>query len=81
MPEIISTLNVKGGVGKTITSINLAGEFAKQGHKVLLIDNDSQSSLTQILKLEGKNKFTTYELYSKKVGFDDCIGPSCRRTT
>ncbi|MFT5875902.1 MAG: chromosome partitioning protein [Clostridium sp.] len=69
---VISLINVKGGVGKTITAINLAGEIAHQKHKVLLIDNDSQSSLSQILNVE--NKFTMYDLYSNpKVGFSDCI--------
>lgn len=69
---VISLINVKGGVGKTATAINLAGSIAKQKHKVLLIDNDSQSSLSQILNIE--NKFTMYDLYSNpKVGFSDCI--------
>jgi chromosome partitioning protein len=69
---VISLINVKGGVGKTATAINLAGAIAYQKHKVLLIDNDSQSSLTQILKIE--NKFTMYDLYSNpKVSFSDCI--------
>ncbi|MCB2361978.1 ParA family protein [Clostridium estertheticum] len=69
---IISLINVKGGVGKTATAINLAGAIADQKHKVLLIDNDSQSSLSQILNI--KNKFTMYDLYSNsKVEFSDCI--------
>jgi chromosome partitioning protein len=70
--NVISLINVKGGVGKTATAINLAGAIAHQRHKVLLIDNDSQSSLSQILNIE--NKFTMYDLYSNpKVGFSDCI--------
>lgn len=69
---VISLINVKGGVGKTATAINLAGAIAYQKHKVLLIDNDSQSSLSQILKVE--NKFNMYDLYANpKVGFIDCI--------
>jgi ATPases involved in chromosome partitioning len=72
LPIIISLINVKGGVGKTMTAINLAGEMAEMGRKVLLIDNDSQSSLTQILNLS--HNYTMYDLYdNNKVFFEDCI--------
>ncbi|MCY6372768.1 ParA family protein [Clostridium ganghwense] len=72
MAHIISCINVKGGVGKTMSAINLAGQIAKQKHKVLLIDNDSQSSLTQILDVN--NTYTMYDLYdNNRVIFDDCI--------
>ncbi|WP_138472148.1 MULTISPECIES: ParA family partition ATPase [Rhodobacterales] len=43
---IISFLNQKGGVGKTTLSINVAACLARQGHRVLLIDADKQSSAT-----------------------------------
>jgi chromosome partitioning protein len=43
---IISFLNQKGGVGKTTLSVNVAGCLARQGHRVLLIDADKQSSAT-----------------------------------
>jgi chromosome partitioning protein len=48
MPAVsIVLLNQKGGVGKTSTCHHLAGTLAKDGRKVLLIDNDPQASLTQ----------------------------------
>lgn len=40
-------LNQKGGVGKTSTTHHLSGTLASMGYRVLLIDNDPQSSLTQ----------------------------------
>ena len=49
MPEplIIAMLNRKGGCGKTSTCHHLAGAFAKEGRRVLLVDMDPQASLTQ----------------------------------
>ena len=49
MPEplTIAMLNRKGGCGKTSTCHHLAGAFAKEGRRVLLVDMDPQASLTQ----------------------------------
>lgn len=37
---IITITSTKGGVGKTITTLNLAGTYAKLGYKILIIDLD-----------------------------------------
>lgn len=71
--NIVSVVNIKGGVGKTNTVISLAGELAKQGHKVLIIDNDSQSNTTQILNI-GEAETSLYDIYKdKKLGFHEAI--------
>lgn len=47
--KIISIINMKGGVGKTTLSCNIAVELASQGKKVLVLDADPQFNTTQTL--------------------------------
>jgi chromosome partitioning protein len=46
MAKTISVINMKGGVGKTTLSFNIAFQLAKSGKKVLLVDLDPQSNAT-----------------------------------
>lgn len=45
----ITVVNNKGGVGKTITSVNVATSLAQRGNKTLLIDLDQQANATSCL--------------------------------
>lgn len=44
-----SVANQKGGVGKTTTTVTLAGLLSQKGHRVLLVDTDPHASLTTYL--------------------------------
>ncbi len=46
MCKVIAVANQKGGVGKTVTCVNLGIGLAREGKRVLMIDADPQGSLT-----------------------------------
>lgn len=47
--KVISFINLKGGVGKTSTAINIADALSRDNLKVLVIDMDPQFNATQAL--------------------------------
>lgn len=49
MAKSICLFNHKGGVSKTTTTFNLGWSLADRGHKVLLVDLDSQCNLTGLI--------------------------------
>ncbi|MCI8527031.1 MAG: ParA family protein [Oscillospiraceae bacterium] len=49
MAITIAICNQKGGVGKTVTTVNLGIGLARMGKRVLLVDVDAQGSLTASL--------------------------------
>ncbi len=61
-----SIANQKGGVGKTTTTITLAGLLCQQGKRVLLVDTDPHASLTTYLGYDSdgmeKNLFDLFQL-------------------
>ena len=65
--EIISILNLKGGVGKTMTSINMAHILATVYNKrVLLTDDDKQGNTSKFFKLHSYDMLTIADLLVEK---------------
>ncbi|EKN6275195.1 ParA family protein [Yersinia enterocolitica] len=73
MTKIVSFINLKGGVGKTTTSVNISAVLAKKGYKVLVIDLDPQTNAT--VSLVDQNKWqevhdagqTLYHLFNDRL--------------
>ncbi len=75
MALIVTIANQKGGVGKTITSINLAAALGAQRCKTLLVDMDPQghSSLSFIDKLDGR--LSIQSVFRGEASLVDVIRP------
>ncbi len=54
MSAVFSLVNLKGGVGKTVSSINISYSLAQLGKKVLIIDTDSQGSISTSLGMDAE---------------------------
>lgn len=55
--KILSIINLKGGVAKTTSSVNMAHILAAvHGYRVLLVDNDKQGNASKILNRHGYDK-------------------------
>ncbi len=66
-------LNFKGGTGKTSLSVSYAHRLAELGHRVLLIDLDSQGHASKCVGMEGETfDNTLYEVLVKKKSIAEC---------
>jgi len=57
--RVVTVTNQKGGVGKTTTVINVAAQLALRGHRVLVVDTDSQGNCATGLGVDKSRVRTT----------------------
>ena len=69
----IALYNLKGGVGKTATCVNLSYLASLDGYKVLLWDLDPQGSTSFYYNVQPKVKSGTQKLFSQQLDLDDLI--------
>lgn len=65
--KVLSIINLKGGVAKTISSVNMAYILvAAHGFKVLLIDNDKQGNASKILNRHSYERKGTADIMTER---------------
>jgi chromosome partitioning protein len=74
MARVIAISNLKGGIGKTTTVVNLGAGLALKGARVLLVDVDAQGNLAMALGVRPRR--TLYEVLVDGVAAADCIFPA-----
>src|SRR6056297_1991168 len=75
--RVIALCNQKGGVGKTTTTISLAGALAEYGRTVLLVDFDPQGALSAGMGIQSHDVPTIYDaMIGREKDIRQTIQPS-----
>jgi len=64
--KVLATYNIKGGVGKTSTAVNLAYLAAREGRRTLLWDLDPQAAATYLFRVRPRVKGGSQALVTRK---------------
>jgi chromosome partitioning protein len=71
--KVFASYNIKGGVGKTSTAVNLAHLSAQEGRRTLLWDLDPQGAATYIFRVRPRVKGGGHALVTGKRPLEDAI--------
>lgn len=71
--KVFATYNIKGGVGKTTTAVNLAYLSAVEGHRTLLWDLDPQGAASYLLRIKSRVKGGAKALIRGTRTLDDAV--------
>ena len=74
--EIIAVSNIKGGVGKTTTAVNLAYLAAASGRSTVLWDLDPQGAATYTLRGTPNERASARKLVSGKRELPELVAPT-----
>jgi len=71
--KIIAFYNIKGGVGKTASAVNIAYMASQENMQTLLIDLDPQGSASYYFRIKPSKKINTKKLLKEEKGLDKHI--------
>ena len=72
--KVLTIANLKGGVGKTVTTIHASYLLATEhGKKVLLVDNDQQGNCSQFFGVYGYDKPSMTDVMKRRVTAEEVI--------
>jgi chromosome partitioning protein len=74
--KIIAVTNIKGGVGKTTTAVNLAYLSAAAGKPTVLWDLDPQGAASYVLRCEATEQASAKKLLAGKRELQELVVPS-----
>jgi cellulose biosynthesis protein BcsQ len=71
--KVLATYNIKGGVGKTSTAVNLAYLSAREGRRTLLWDLDPQAAATYLFRVRPRVKGGGHGLVTRTWPLDAAL--------
>jgi cellulose biosynthesis protein BcsQ len=71
--RIIGVYNIKGGVGKTATAVNLAFLSAREGYRTLVWDLDPQGAATYYFRIKPRIKGSSRKMLRAKRDLDELV--------
>ena len=71
--KVLAVYNIKGGVGKTATAVNLAWFAARDGARTLIWDLDPQAAATFYFRIKPKVKGGSKKLIAGKLDLDELV--------
>lgn len=75
--ETISIINLKGGVAKTISAVNIAHILAQKHNKrVLLVDNDKQGNVSKMFGVHNYNAPSIADILTQRKTAVEVLGAS-----
>lgn len=74
--QIVGVSNIKGGVGKTTTAVNLAFLAASTGRRTVLWDLDPQGAATYLLDGEANQRVSARKLVRGRRGLQEILAPT-----
>jgi len=72
--RVIAISNLKGGIGKTTTVVNVGAGLALRGARVLMVDTDAQGNLAMALGVQPKR--TLYDVLVDNAAVLNCLTPA-----